>query len=208
MSTPGPARIPLWVKLAYTAWIVVWAAVYWTHNGLDNFLWLCDLTNFAIALAIWLESPLLASAQAVGVLLVQVVWAVDYLGCLVSGRHLVGGTEYMFDPVQPLWLRLFSLFHLAVPPLLLWLVWRLGYDRRGWLLETALTWLLLPATYLLVAPETNVNWVWKPFGKEQHLLPPLGYLAALMLLYPLLLYIPTHLALRRWAPPASWRLRR
>jgi hypothetical protein len=192
-------RIPLWVKLAYTAWTAVWAAVYWSQNGWDNFLWLCDVANFLLLVAIWRESALLASAQAAGVLLVQIVWAVDFFGGLLFGVHPVGGTEYMFDPAKPLWLRLFSLFHLFVPPLLLWLVWRLGYDRRGWLLQTAITCLLLPATYLLVAPETNINWVWKPFGREQTLLPEWGYLAALMLLYPLVLYLPTHLVLRQWA---------
>jgi hypothetical protein len=199
VATVSRGRIPLWVKLAYTVWTAVWATVYWIHNGPDNFLWLCDVANVLVGVAIWWESPLVASSQAVGVLLVQLVWAVDYVGALLAGRHPVGGTEYMFDAAQPLWLRGLSLFHLFVPPLLLWLVWRLGYDRRGWLLQTAVTWLLLPATYLLAAPGTNINWVWKPFGKEQHLLPPLGYLAALMLLYPLLLYLPTHLVLRQWA---------
>jgi len=191
-------RIPLSAKLIYTAWMAVWIPVYWMHAGPTNFLWLCDVANFLIALALWLESPLLISAQAVGVLFVQIVWCGDYFGRLLLGRHLLGGTEYMFDEAKPLYLRLFSLFHVAMPPLLLWAVKRLGYDRRGWLLQTAVTWVLLPATWLVVAPDRNINWVWKPFGKPQELLAPPLYLLALCLLYPLLLYLPTHLALRRW----------
>lgn len=191
-------RIPPSVKLIYTAWMAAWIPVYWVHSGPQNFLWLCDVANFLVGLALWLESPLLMSAQAVGVLLVQIFWCGDYFGRLILGQHPIGGTEYMFDETKPLYLRLFSLFHVAMPPLLLWAVKRLGYDRRGWFLQTAITWVLLPATWLLVGPDKNVNWVWKPFGKPQDLLSPAVYLLVLSILYPLLLYFPTHLVLSRW----------
>ena len=86
-------RIPLWVKLAYTAWMAVWIPVYWTHAGPTNFLWLCDVANFLIGLALWAESPLLMSSQAVGVLFVQILWCGDYFGRLILGFHPIGGTE-------------------------------------------------------------------------------------------------------------------
>ena len=194
-------RIPLSVKLIYTAWMAVWIPVYWVHSGPENFLWLCDVANILVAAALWLESPLLISAQAAGVLFVQILWCGDWFSRLILGFHPIGGTEYMFDAAKPLYLRLFSLFHVAMPPLLLWAVKRLGYDRRGWLLQTALTFVLLPATWLIVAPDRNINWVWKPFGKPQELLSPPMYLLALCFLYPLLLYLPTHLVLSRWWRP-------
>ena len=196
-------RIPLSVKLIYAVWMAVWIPVYWVHSGTENFLWLCDVANILVGVALWTESPLLMSAQAVGVLFVQIIWCGDYFGRLLLGRHPIGGTEYMFDEAKPLYLRLFSLFHVAMPPLLLWAVSRLGYDRRGWLLQTAITWALLPATWLIVAPDRNINWVWKPFGRPQELLAPPLYLLALCFLYPLLLYLPTHLVLRRWCRPSG-----
>ncbi len=191
-------RIPLALKLGYAAWMAVWVPAYWLHNGPDNFLWLCDVANFVVAAAVFLESPLLFSASASGVLVVQVVWIVDVLGRLVFGVHPVGGTEYMFDAAEPLAMRLLSLFHVAMPALLLWGVRRLGYDRRGWKLQSAFVWILLPATYFLTDPANNINWVWKPFGVEQTLMPPLAYLGVCMLAYPLLLFWPTHLLLARW----------
>src|SRR5262245_29585301 len=191
-------RIPLSVKLIYTAWMAVWIPVYWVHSGPENFFWLCDVANLLVGVALWLESPLLISAQAAGVLFVQILWCGDYFSRLILGRHLIGGTEYMFDETKPLYLRLFSLFHAIMPPLLLWAVSRLGYDPRGWKLQTAITCVLLPATWLLAPPDRNINWVWKPFGKPQDLLSPPLYLLALCFLYPLLLYLPTHLLLRRW----------
>jgi hypothetical protein len=178
--------------------MAVWVPLYWIHNGPDNFLWLCDTANFLVGLALWLESPLLFSAQAAGVLLVQLLWAADFLGRLVLGFHPIGGTDYMFDGGSPLWLRALSLFHLAMPPLLLWGVRRLGYDRRGWRLQTALVWALLPLTYFTTAPADNINWVWRPFGLEQTWVPPGVYLAFCLLAYPLLLFLPTHLLLSRW----------
>lgn len=198
-------RIPRAVKIGYAVWMAVWVPVYWVHNGPANFLWLCDTANFVIGLGLWIESPLLISSQAVAVLLIQLYWALDFFSRLLFGSHLLGGTEYMFDAGQALWLRGFSLFHLAVPPLVLWVVWRLGYDRRGWRLQTLITWLILPLS-MLPDPERNLNWVWAPFGAEQVWLPPALYLAVCMIAYPLLLYLPTHGLLMTWQRGAGRRV--
>jgi hypothetical protein len=178
--------------------MAVWIPIYWVHNGPANFLWLCDTANLILLPALWLESALLVSSQAVGVLLVQLLWAIDFLGALATGSHLIGGTEYMFDDASPLWLRSLSLFHLAMPPLLLWGVRRLGYDRRGFRLETVLVWGLVLAS-LGADPERNLNWVWEPFGRPQTLVPHGVYLVVLLAAYPLVVFLPTHLALKRWA---------
>ncbi|MCP4203036.1 MAG: hypothetical protein GY769_14025 [bacterium] len=190
--------IPLWLKIVYTLWLALWVTVYWQAYGAQNFLWLCDAANLILGLAIWLESPLLFSSQAVGVLIIQALWIVDVCGRLLSGVHLIGGTEYMFDPEKSIGLRSLSLFHIVVPILLLWAIRRLGYDRRGWKLQTVILWLLLPFTYLVTDPELNINWLWKPFGVNQTLLPELVYLGVVMLAVPLVLYLPTHAALLAW----------
>lgn len=199
-------RIPLPVKLGYTVWLAVWIPVYWWQNGLQNFLWLCDMASLLLGVALWLESPLVLSAQAVGVLVIQLLWNLDFFAYLLFRVHPIGGTEYMFDTTQPLWFRLFSLFHTAMPPLLLWALTRLGYDRRAWRAQTALTWVVLPITFFFADPAKNINWVVKPFEKAQTVLPPAGYLLAMLVLLPLLLYGPSHWALRRlFAPPRGER---
>lgn len=191
-------RVPLALKLVVTAWMAAWVPAYWIMNGPANFLWFCDLANFLLFAAVWIESPLLFSSQAVAVLLIQIVWTVDFLSALLTGFHPVGGTEYMFDPMEPLWIRLLSLFHVVVPVLMLWAIQRLGYDPRGWKLQTVIAWVVLPVTYLLTDPAANINWLWKPFGIEQTLMPPWAYLLVCMAAYPLVLYLPTHWALARW----------
>lgn len=102
----------------------------------------------------------------------------------------------MFDAGAPLFLRLFSLYHLVVPPLLLWGVWKLGYDSRGWKYQSVLTWIIVPINYFW-RPEFNVNWA-RGFGHEQHMLPGYVYLLIYFIIVPAVVYWPTHLALRWW----------
>jgi hypothetical protein len=189
--------IPLWLKLSFTVFITVWTPLYWRHYGPENFLWFCDLANFLIALALWLESPLLMCSQGISIILIQILWAIDVLGRALLGIHMIGGTEYMFDPVHPLSIRFLSLFHFVTPPLIIWAVWRLGYDRRGLLLQTVFAWIILPVCFFLTGPDRNINWVWGLFGKTQTAVHPYIYFIALMLGYPLIVYFPTHLLLSR-----------
>ncbi len=190
-------RLPLWLKIAWTIWVMVWAPLYWKHYGAQNLLYFCDLGNIFIAIALWIESSLLFSCQAAGLLLFQSLYTIDLLGAAVSGRHLIGGTEYMFDNGVPLLIRLLSLFHVVTPPVLLWAIWRLGYDRRGWKYQTLIAWIVVPINYFW-RPEYDVNWARGPFFREQHLVPGWLYLLAYLIVVPLLVYWPTHLALQWW----------
>jgi hypothetical protein len=195
-------RLPLWLKIGWTIWLLVWAPVYWAHYGAQNFLYFCDLGNLLIGAALWMESPLLFSWAATGVLLFQTAYTVDLLGALLTGGHWIGGTEYMFDVTLPMWVRLLGLFHVVTPPLLLWAIRRLGYDPRGWRLQTLMTWVVAPINYFW-RPEYNVNWARAPFGHEQHMVPGPIYLLAYLVVIPCVVYWPTHFFLRRWARPVS-----
>lgn len=188
-------RVPRWLKIVWTVWVLAWAPVYWRQYGVQNFLYFCDLGNILIAVALWLESPVIVSWQATGLLLFQILYTVDLAGTLLNGRHLIGGSEYMFDPGIPLFVRLLSLFHVVTPPVLLWLIARLGYDDRGWKLQTLTAWIIVPICYWW-RPQFDVNWARGPFFREQHGVPGLLYLLAYLALVPLLVYWPTHWVLR------------
>jgi hypothetical protein len=184
-------RIPLWLKVLWTVWVLVWAPLYWRQYGLQNFLFFCDLGNLFIAAALWIESPLLFSWQASGLLIFQTLFTIDLAGALLSGRHLIGGTEYMFDPHISLATRLLSLFHVATPPLLLWAIWRLSYDRRGWKYQTLTAWVVVPINYFW-CPQFDVNWARGPFFHQQHSVPGLVYLFGYLMIVPATVYFPTH----------------
>ncbi|MGO9649186.1 MAG: hypothetical protein ACLPOO_14155 [Terriglobales bacterium] len=190
-------RVPLWLKIGWSVWVLVWAPVYWRQYGAQNFLYFCDLGNILIAVGLWRESPLIFSWQATGLLLFQTLYTVDLAGAVFTGRHFIGGSEFMFDKGIPLWVRLLSLFHVVTPPLLLWLVRRLGYDRRGWKYATLTAWVVAPICYLW-RPQFDVNWARGPFFHAQHVVPGPLYLLAYLVVVPLVVYWPTHVWLSWW----------
>jgi hypothetical protein len=189
---------PLWLRLGYTAWIAVWIPAYWSHYGPSAFLWFCDLGNLQILAALWTGRAIFYSWAAVSVLLVQVLWVIDVLSRLALGFHPIGGTQYMWSAAIPLGIRLLSLFHAAAPPLLLWGLRRHGYDRRALPLQTATAWAWLPLCWLATPPAKDINWVYGPFDVAQTRISPWAYLLLCMAAYPVLLYLPTHLLLRRF----------
>ena len=156
-SAPRAARIPLAVKVAFTAFMAVFVPVYWSKYGPTNFLYFCDLALFFTLAAVWLENRLLASMAAVGIILPQLIlWCGDFVAHLV-GIKFIGMTDYMFDAGHPLFLRSLSFFHGWLPFLLLFLVARLGYDRRALFGWTAVAWGAMLVSYFFL-PAAARNW--------------------------------------------------
>ena len=188
--------IPLLIKLAYTLFVAITVAVYATKYSRDNFLWFSDIALLATVAALWFESPFLASMMAVGVLLPEALWNVSFFGQLLTGKRVSGLTDYMFDASKPLYLRALSLFHVFLPALLIWMIARIGYEPGAWVAQTALAWFVLPLCYWFTAPAENVNWVFGFGNQPQKRMAPLAYLGLLMVGFPVLIYLPTHLLLR------------
>jgi hypothetical protein len=190
--------IPLWLKLVYTAYTAVLVPAYArkADAGPLNFLWFSDLALFSTGAALWLESPLLASVTAVGVLAPELLWNLTFFVRLLTGKRISGLTDYMFDGRRSLFMRGLSLFHVVLPILLIWLLALFGYDTRALLVMTVVAWVVLPATYLLTRPEHNINWVFGFGSPPRRPLPPKLWVLALMLGFPILIYLPTHFLLR------------
>ncbi|MET4076056.1 membrane-associated protein [Hymenobacter sp. UYCo722] len=213
MDAASP-RLPLALKLVVSAFLAVMVPVYYCDYGPTNFLYFCDVALLLSFIALWTEKALLASMAAVGILIPQVLWCADFMGELFH-VHLVGLTAYMFDANRSLFLRGLSFFHGWLPFLLVFLVKRLGYDRRALLAWTALGWSLCLVAYFLMPvagtvladPKipVNINYV---FGFDdahsQTWLPAPLYLLAWMMGLLLVFYVPSHLLLRQlFAQPAS-----
>ncbi|MDQ3135707.1 MAG: membrane-associated protein [Acidobacteriota bacterium] len=188
---------PLWLNIAYTLFICVLAPVYLRQYGATNFLWFSDIALFVALVALWFENGLLASMMAIAVVVLEVAWNVDFFVRLVTGANLIGLSDYMFDAKINLAIRALSLFHLILPPLLIWMVYRLGYDSRALAAQTILAWIVLPLCRLLSTPTENVNWVYGFGSKPQTLLPAPLYIALLMAGFPLLIYVPSHFLLKK-----------
>jgi hypothetical protein len=190
--------IPLWLKLGYTVIAAAIVVVYARKYKLQNFLWFSDIALITTVPALWLESSFLASMMAIGVLLPELYWNIGFFTRLLTGRRIGGLTDYMFERKVPLYLRALSLFHVFLPVLLLWMIRRLGYSPNALYAQSLLAILVLPLTYGLSDGSENINWVYGLREWPQKRLPPLVYLGVLMVAFPVLIYLPTHLLLKEF----------
>ena len=153
--------IPLWFKLAYSAFVLYIMLVWWKNYGWKNFLWFSDIAFIGAVPAMWLESAALASVLTVAVLVPELLWNFDYAGRLLLRRRITGLTDYMFEPERPLLLRGLSLFHVPLPLVLLWMIAAYGYDARvglpGAILLAAV---VLPWSRWVSTPDKNINWTY------------------------------------------------
>jgi hypothetical protein len=200
-------KIPLPATVASTAFLAILVPVYWHTYGPTNFLWFCDAALIVTVVGMWLESPLLISLCAVGILLPQCLWLVDF-GSNLVGVHLLGLTGYMFEPGLSLFIRGLSLFHGWLPLLLVWLLFRLGYDKQALFAWTGLAAGLVFVCYFFTPPAgaqlanpdipINLNYVYgfndqQPQSWVNQKLYVVLWLGALWLGA----FLPTHLALRK-----------
>ena len=201
-------RLPLWLKVLYTAFVVVLVPYYWRTYGPLNFLFFCDIALLIALPGIWFESPLLLGTQLLSIFIPQMVWVIDVASRLVTGTALFGLTDYMFEPTVSLFVRGLSTFHGWLPFLLLYCVWKLGYDRRSFVLQCILGVSVILVCYFFTptppAPPknptltVNLNYVFGFSSSEpQQWVPGWAWVLAMIVAVPLLMYWPVHWVLRR-----------
>jgi hypothetical protein len=210
ISLAAASRIPLWLKFAYSAFMAVLVPVYLYYYGWTNFLYFCDVALILTLIAIWKEDALLASMSAVGITVPQLVWVIDFVGTAI-GFPVVGMTAYMFNTNNSAFLRGLSLFHGWLPFLLLYMVAKIGYDRRALVCWTVLAWVLILICYFFMPPPNpnagltpvNINYVWGlNDAVAQTWMPSWLWVIGMMVVMPIICFIPVHLLLSRWMPQA------
>ena len=189
--------------------MAIFVPCYWYLYGPTNFLYFCNVALLLTLLGIWTENPILISMAAVGFILPSVVWIADFSSHFF-GSPLIGMTNYMFDENNALFIRSLALFHFWLPPLLVWLVFRLGYDLRGAILWIATSWTLLIICYLWMpasAAEStepnqpyNINYVYGLRGKQTRM-PEIPWLIVIMLMQPIAAVAPMHWFFKRFTQP-------
>ncbi len=200
-------RIPVWFKVLYTAFVCVLVPNYWMAYGPTNFLYFCDVALLLTMVALWTESAFLVSACAVGIVLPQTLWMADFLSTLV-GHPITGMTAYMFNEAIPAFSRFLSFFHFWLPIVLVWMLWRLGYDHRGLKFWTVIAWTLMTISFLfLPAPPAPANNPGLPVNVDyvygfsdaapQTWMPAQAFFALMLLALPTLIYFPSHLIYKR-----------
>ena len=190
-------KIALWLKLTYSIFVAWVIPIYWKQYGPANYLWFSDVALILLVPALWLESKLFFSALAVSVVLLELLWNVDFFVRLLTRSQLVGLSDYMFDSTISRSIRALSLFHVFLPAILIWYVYRLGYDSRAFVVQTFSAWVVLLLSFFLTKPKDNINWVYGFGKKPQTRVPKVIHLLLLMLGLPVLVYLPSHLVLKR-----------
>jgi hypothetical protein len=187
--------VPLWLKVAWTAMVLVIVLIYWRHYGPANFLWLSDIALLVLVGGLWLESSFIVSLAACMVLVPEMLWSVSFFGCLLRLPRVTGLADYMFDQQKPLWLRAMSLFHVPLLAVIIWGPWRLGYDPGVYPWAVLITWLVLLLTRWLTKPELNINHVYQfPVAVGANL-TPVQHMLVQMTAAALVLQLPGHLLL-------------
>ncbi len=185
-----------WMRWVALLWLLVWVPSYWQVWGAANFLHFCDIAVILTCVGLWRGSALLLSSQAVSSIVGDLLWCADVGWRLLFGQHLVGGTEYMWESQFPLAVRLISLFHAFWPVLLIWSLRRVGYDRRGLLVQSGIALLALTAARF-VDPAANINYAFRDpiFGRSWG--PAPLHLAVIYVCLVAVIYWPTHQLLAR-----------
>jgi hypothetical protein len=182
--------------------VAVWLPAYLWKYGWHVFLNLCDIAVIVTAIGLWTGHPLLLSAQALSSLVVDLAWNVDLAARALTGAHLIGGTEYLWDPKWPLWLRALSFFHVLLPPVLVYALRRTGYDRRALPVQAALALAVLVASRLTLGPDENQNFAWRdPFAGRSWGPAPV-HVGLTWAVLVAAIYAPTHALLKRVMPGA------
>ena len=195
MRTPDFPRL----RWAAAAFLALYVPGYALAYGLANFLFLCNLSVILAGVGIWTGNRLLLSSQAVAILLVGVAWAVDVASRLLTGSHLIGATAYMWDPRWPLFARLLSLYHVALPVVLVSALRRVGYDPRGYWLQSAIA-IVAVAAGRLFGPAANINYAFVDPLLKRTWGGPVTHVAAVAGFLVLLVYPLTHVLLARLCP--------
>ena len=194
------SRFPVlrWVGLL---WLAVWIPITAKNYGWVNFLHECDVAAILTVIGLWDSNALLLSSQAVGALVPDLLWCVDVGWRFFLGRHLIGGTEYMWDAQFPLAARLLSLFHVVLPIVLIYAVARTGYDRRGLWLQMGIFAALLAASRFSPAA-LNINFAFLDPILHRSWGSAVTHFAVIMA-GALVAFLPAHWIFRRFLPAAG-----
>lgn len=193
---PASTRSFAIARWAALLWVLTWFPLYTWSWGWRNMMHLCDVSVVVACLGLWFRQSLLVSSQALLAPLVGILWSLDVFWRIVTGHHLLGGTEYMWDGHYALWLRLLSCFHIVLPFVLLWALRILGYDRRAVLLQTAITAALLIFSRFL-SPQLNMNYAFQDPLLHREWGPAPLHLAVILVGCLAIFFLPAHFVFKR-----------
>lgn len=186
------------IKAAFTLFAIILVPIYVVHYGVQNLLWLSDISFIVTAIALWFHTSLLMSIVCVILLPLELMWNIGFFYQLLTGHSIFGIGDYMFDASVPLWLRNLSLFHVLLPPIWIWYLYAWGYNRQAFKYGLIMYWIIIIVTYLIIPPLENINWVFVPLERNWYWMPSWVWLTVMLVALPIGVFLPTHLLYLRF----------
>jgi len=118
----------------------------------------------------------------------------------LSAGTLLGGTQYMWDPRFPLWVRLLSPFYIILPLLPLAVLRRIGYDHRALRLQSGIA-AALPVVSRFLGPSRNLNYAFADPVFHHAFGPAPAHMVLVFAVLVGFIYWPTHRLLIWVFPP-------
>lgn len=191
-------KIPISLKIIFTSFIFFLIPIYSYFYGWKNFLWFSNIGLFLTIPALWLESSLIISILAITILPLELLWNIDFFSHLILRTGVVDNlASYMFDPTLPAWLRCLSLYHVALPFIWIYCLYRLRYNSKAFIYALIAIPSIFLTSFFLSTQEDNVNWV-NMAGISGWNISQLGWVLILIGASLLVICMPLHLIFRRY----------
>ncbi len=125
-------------------------------------LWFCNHQSIVYALAIWKRNPRWITAELNLGIIPQLLWGIDYLGHVLTGKFIWGITEYMFTQNYAAATYYISLQHFIVAPIALYALYKIGTPTmKDWKLTLAHVAVMIALTFAFTTADYNVNCAYK-----------------------------------------------
>jgi hypothetical protein len=193
------------VKAFVVLWLFVYLPTYFLSYGAWHFLQLCNIAIIVSAVGILTGRCGLISTQALMLFPIAGLWCTDLIFKLCFGEFAFGATAYLWDQTTPVLARALSCYHALWPLLLVYCLRRSGYDHRAWKMQSMLAGLVLAISFWLAPELENLNYLARGWpgqlGFARSPTQVLQYFFCLIFV----LYLPTHLLLKRLLPSSTAR---
>ena len=159
-------------------------------------LWFCNHQSVVYALAIWKRNPRWITAELNLGIIPQLLWGIDYLGYVLTGKFIWGITQYMFVENYAASTYYISLQHFVLAPMALYALYKIGKPTmKDWKLTALHIFIMIALTFAFTTADYNVNCAYKnacvPYLPENVPFWPIVWTAIVMFV----IVLPTNWAL-------------
>ncbi|MBS3074672.1 hypothetical protein J4447_04470 [Candidatus Pacearchaeota archaeon] len=158
-------------------------------NRIYDIFWFCYIGMILLGLGIIIRNIPLIKSQMYILLIPDVIWVIDFLVRLLSGRSFLGIVDYFFRETNVL-VKIVSLQHVYLLPLVIAAVFLIGKpirtNNKGVLISVIEITFIYLTTLIFTSPSSNVNCVYR-FCSESPwtnpFYPLIWYSAALIMVF-------------------------